>query len=66
MTANEVTRALEDIAEEHLDVRTLKSRGRDSLDFHTVGVVSLKAALEAAYRAGAESQSYVARRARED
>lgn len=34
------------------EVETLEVRGMDDLDFHTVGVASLKAALVAAYVAG--------------
>lgn len=40
------------IAYEHLGIETLETRGRDALDFHEVGVASLKDALKAAYRAG--------------
>ena len=48
-------RWLESIALVHLGISTLERRGRDGLDFHDVGVVSLKAALEAAFRAGHDS-----------
>lgn len=40
------------IAAHHLNIPTLKAQHSDRLDFHDVGVVSLKAALEAAYNAG--------------
>ena len=40
------------IAKEQLRIDTLKTRNSDSLDFHDVAVWSVKAALEAAYRAG--------------
>jgi len=40
------------IAKEHLHIDTLETRNSDSLDFHDVAVWSVKAALEAAYRAG--------------
>lgn len=40
------------IAKENLRIDTLDTRNRDSLDFYDVAVWSLKAALEAAYRAG--------------
>ncbi len=43
------------IAREHLHVETLETQGRDSLDFHDLGVGSIKAALEAAYQAGQEA-----------
>ena len=40
------------IAAEELMIETLEPRGRDGLDFHDCGVVSIRFALEAAYRAG--------------
>ena len=40
------------IAKEQLRIDTLETRNSDSLDFHDVAVWSVKAALEAAYRAG--------------
>lgn len=43
---------LSSIAERELFIDTLETQGSDSLDFHDVGVESLKDALEAAYRAG--------------
>ena len=46
---------LEAIARERLDVPTLRTRKSDSLDFHEVSVWQLREALDAAYRAGAES-----------
>ena len=49
MTANELfTR----IAQTHLSIETLETRHRDSLDFHDVGVWSVRDALQAAYEAG--------------
>lgn len=44
------------IALRHLDVESLETRGRDALDFHEVSVAGLRAALEAAYAAGAASR----------
>jgi len=44
---------IEDIARANLGVPTLAMRNSDSLDFHDVAVWQLRAALEAAYRAGA-------------
>jgi len=44
---------IESIARLHLDLETLDTRRADSLDFHELGVWQLRAALEAAYRAGA-------------
>jgi len=40
------------IAKATLRIDTLETRKSDSLDFHDVAVWSVKAALEAAYRAG--------------
>jgi hypothetical protein len=47
--------AIAEIARRLLGVETLQTRNRDALDFHDVAVWQLKAALEAAYRAGAGS-----------
>lgn len=47
---------IEEIAKEHCFVETLKERGRGSLDFHDIGVVGLRKALEAAFEAGRLSQ----------
>jgi hypothetical protein len=46
---------LTQIAQKHLDIETLETRKSDRLDFHEVAVWNLKAALEAAYRAGLEA-----------
>ncbi|MBX9683019.1 MAG: hypothetical protein K2X41_04445 [Hyphomicrobium sp.] len=46
---------LETIAREVLNIPKLATRGRDALDFHDVGVVSLKRALARAYAAGCEA-----------
>lgn len=46
---------LETIAREELAIPTLATRGRDALDFHDVGVVSLKRALRRAYVAGCDA-----------
>ena len=43
------------IARDHLFIATLWPQGRDFLDFHEVGVVSVAAALKAAYDAGFEA-----------
>ena len=43
---------LMEIALEKLGIETLERRNSDSHDFHEVSVWSLKAALEAAYKAG--------------
>jgi hypothetical protein len=42
----------ETIAREVLRIPTLATRGRDSLDFHELGVLSIKEALHLAYLAG--------------
>ena len=43
---------IEKIAQAHLGVETLASRNSDRLDFYDLGVGSIKAALEAAFKAG--------------
>lgn len=43
---------IDQIARQHLGIETLETRNSDSLDFHDCGVAGIKAALEAAYRAG--------------
>lgn len=43
------------IAQEHLGFETLEERKSDSLDFKDVGVLNVKAALEAAFAAGRAS-----------
>jgi hypothetical protein len=45
------------IAREHLGIGTLEERKSDSLDFHSVSVWSVKAALEAAWKAGYNAAS---------
>lgn len=50
----ELHELLEKIAKKHLDIQTLKSRNRDSLDFHDCGVIAIEAALREAFIAGAE------------
>ena len=47
-----VDELLASIAKTMLHIDTLETRKSDSLDFHDVAVWSVKAALEAAYRAG--------------
>lgn len=42
------------IAKNHMHVEHLHTRNSDRLDFHTVSVASLKAALELAFAAGRE------------
>lgn len=41
------------IAREHLGIATLEAQRSDALDFHELGVWQIRAALEAAYQAGA-------------
>lgn len=48
--------ALEKIARQHLHVETLETRSSDRLDFYDCAVWNIKAALEAAYLAGANSK----------
>lgn len=45
---------LAEIAEHYLRVETLETRKNDGLDFYDLNVADIKAALEAAYRAGFE------------
>lgn len=51
-TEQTIDELLAAIAKETLHIDTLETRKSDSLDFHDVAVWSVKAALEAAYRAG--------------
>jgi len=44
------------IAQTHLNIDTLEERKSDRLDFHDVGVLNIKAALEAAFEAGKASR----------
>ena len=44
--------ALSAIAKKHLYIPTLETRNSDSLDFYSLGVASVKDALEAAYALG--------------
>jgi hypothetical protein len=53
--SNERAVAVAVIAERYLGIETLETRNTDSLDFHELGVASIKAALEAAYEAGRSS-----------
>ena len=48
------------IAKEILGIETLATRKRDRLDFHDVAVWNIVEALEAAYRAGKESNAATA------
>jgi len=53
---NDLRTTLLEIATRHItNVETLETRRSDSLDFHDVAVWELRAALEAAYRAGQAS-----------
>lgn len=54
-------RFYERLAREYCGIETLTPRGRDSLDFHDVGVVSLRRALEAAFNEGREFQRVLER-----
>ncbi len=47
---------LEQIAVTHLEIETLETRNSDDLDFHSVAVWNIKAALRAAFVAGRESK----------
>ena len=45
----------ESIARKRTDIRTLRTRGRDSLDFHDVSVWALLDMMQSAYDAGFEA-----------
>jgi len=45
----------ERIARKRTDIRTLRTRGRDSLDFHDVSVWALLDMMQSAYNAGFEA-----------
>lgn len=47
---------MEGLAKNYFGIATLEARNRDSLDFYDVGVLQIRAALEAAYRAGLEAR----------
>ena len=47
----------ERLAKEHLFIDTLQTQHSDRLDFHDVSVWGIKAALQAAYEAGASAAS---------
>lgn len=47
---------IEKIAQTHLGIETLASRNSDRLDFYGLGVSGIKAALEAAFKAGQATQ----------
>ena len=49
---SQATPALERIALEELGIETLEERHSDRLDFHEIGVVGLRRALERAYELG--------------
>jgi hypothetical protein len=49
-------RILSEIASEHLNIPTLRTRKSDSLDFHEVSVWAVRSALKAAFDAGARLQ----------
>ena len=46
-----LARAMEE-ARKHLDLETLETRNRDSLDFHDLSVASIRRAIEMAFEAG--------------
>lgn len=46
---------LNKIAQQHLDIETLERRYSDSLDFYNLAVWRIQEALEAAYKAGQQS-----------
>ncbi|MGE4160021.1 MAG: hypothetical protein AB7F75_13095 [Planctomycetota bacterium] len=48
--------AIQKIAHEILGLETLEDRNRDCLDFHDLGVSTIRQALEAAYEAGRQTR----------
>lgn len=52
----------EQIAKEHLNIETLKTRNSDGDDFHDCAVWSIKDAIEAAYKAGKQAAKQSARK----
>lgn len=50
-------KVIEEIAQKILKIETLETRMSDSLDFYDCAVWNIKAALEAAYQAGANKSS---------
>ena len=56
LDANTMAEAIQKIAKEHLGLETLETRKSDRLDFTDQAVWSIRAALEAAYHAGAASK----------
>ncbi len=46
-----LARAMEDVRK-HLDLETLETRNRDSLDFHDLSVASIRRVIEIAFEAG--------------
>ena len=53
-----IQQLLERIAAEHLLIPTLDCRNSDGLDFHSVSVWAVKAALKAAFEAGRQSTNH--------
>ncbi len=51
---NEMQNIIEQIAKKKLGINTLEIRNSDSLDFHDLGVASIRDALETAFKAGVE------------
>lgn len=47
--------AILEIANQHLGLETLETANSDGLDFHDLAVWNIKAALEAAYKAGQQN-----------
>ncbi len=51
---NQIDTLMTRIAQKHLGIEALETRRSDSLDFHDLAVWNIKAALEAAFKAGVE------------
>jgi hypothetical protein len=53
--AKRMDEAVAQIAKETLYIETMETRSSDELDFHDLAIWRIRAALEAAYKAGAEA-----------
>lgn len=59
MSTKKMNATIDEIAREILGLETLETRHSDSLDFHDMGVWSIRKALETAYKAGRESMGSI-------
>jgi hypothetical protein len=64
MTYPTMSRTLEQIAREELEITTLESRNNDEEDFHTLAVWEIETILERAYQAGFQAASAARKKGR--